>query len=251
MSLLDYFLYPQASGYDVPKTLLYGIVLVITAYLIYKLLKRLKVKVDRRLALAVAPYVIFGSAMRVLVDSHIFESYFLVTPGIYFLVAAIVISLLSLSIILEKKRGIPYFKTLFIAGLLLLSFPLSFIRPVNLKGFLLIALLFVPWPLILKFVKWKDENKIVLVIHMFDATTTSTAMSFFGYYEQHVLPSFIISMSHPLFFIITKAIAIIAALIAIDKFSSDKEFNNYLKLCIGILGAATASRDFLRLLALV
>ena len=251
MSLLDYFLYPQASGYDVPKTLLYGIVLVVAAYLIYKLLKRLKVKVDRRLALAVAPYVVFGSAMRVLVDSNIFESYLLVTPGIYFFVAAIVISLLSLSIVLEKKKGVPYFKTLFIAGLLLVSFPLSFIKPVNFKGVLLIALFFVPWPLILKFVKWKGENKIVLSIHMFDATTTATAMSFFGYYEQHVLPSFIISMSNPLFFIIAKAIVITAALVAIDRFSSDKDFNNYLKLCIAILGGATSTRDFLRLLALV
>jgi uncharacterized membrane protein len=251
MSLLDYFLYPQTSGYDVPKTLLYGVVLVIAAYLIYKLLKKLKVKVDRRLAVAVAPYVVFGSATRVLVDSGIFNSYFLVTPGIYFLVTSIVISLLFLSIVLDKKKNIPYFKTLFISGVLLSSFPISFVRPVNFYAALVVAFLFAPWPLILKFVKWKNENKFVTMLHMFDATTTFTAMSFFGYYEQHVLPSFIIGLSHPAIFILAKAVVVVSSLIAIDKFSSDKEFNNYIKLCIGILGAATGARDFLRLVAMV
>jgi len=251
MSLPDYFLYPQASGYDIPKTLLYGIILVIAAYLIYRLLKKLKVKADRRLVVAVAPYVVFGSSMRVVADAGIINSYFFVTPGIYFFVTAIVLSLLFISIALDRKKNIPYFKTLFVSGLLLSSFPLSFIKFVNPTGALLVALLFIPWPLVLKFVKWKKENKIVTALHMFDATTTFTAMTFFGYYEQHVLPTFIISITHPAVFILAKFIVVVAALLAIDKFSADKEFNNYIKLCIGILGAATGTRDLLRLAAMV
>jgi uncharacterized membrane protein len=48
-----------------------------------------------------------------------------------------------------------------------------------------------------------------------------------------------------------KAVAIIAILILIDKFSKEKEYSNYLKLVIGILGAATSLRDFTRLVAFV
>jgi len=251
MSLIDYFLYPQASGYDVPKTFLYGIVLVISAYLIYKLLERMKVKIDKRLAVAVSPYVVFGSAVRMLVDAGKFQSYFFVTPGIYFFVAFIVLSLLALSVILDRKKNIPYYKTLFTSGLLILSATISFISIANTKGALLIFLLFAPWLVVLIAVKWKNENKIVTALHMLDANTTFTAMTFFGYYEQHVLPSFLISMSSPAIFIFAKAIVIVSILFAIDKYSSEKQFNNYLKLCIGILGAATFARDFMRLAAMV
>jgi len=249
--LLDYFLFPQSSGYDVPKTFLYGIVLVIASYLIYKLLGRMKVRIDKRLAVAVSPFVVFGSAVRMLVDAGIFSSYFFVTPGIYFFVAAVVLSLLALSVILEREKNIPYYKTLFTSGLIILSAAISFIDIVNAKGVFVVILFFLPWPLILKIVKWKKENKIVTALHMFDATTTFTAMTFFNYYEQHVLPSFLISIFGPAIFIIAKAAVIISILVAIDKYSSDKQFNSYLKLCIGIMGAATGTRDFLRLAAMV
>jgi uncharacterized membrane protein len=90
---------------------------------------------------------------------------------------------------------------------------------------------------------------------MFDATTTVTAMTFFGYGEQHVLPTIFINLFSstlfgPFSFIVLKLIGVVPVLILIDKLSSDKEFNNYLKLAIGILGAATGTRDFSCLLSL-
>ena len=84
---------------------------------------------------------------------------------------------------------------------------------------------------------------------MFDATNTFVALYFFGYNEQHFVPNIFISLFGPWIFIPIKAIAVIAALVLIDRYSDDKEFNNYLKLVIGILGGATSVRDFLRLIA--
>ena len=55
----------------------------------------------------------------------------------------------------------------------------------------------------------------------------------------------------PFSFVILKFIALVAVLFLIDKYSDDKEFSNYIKLIIGILGAATGIRGFLRLFALV
>lgn len=86
---------------------------------------------------------------------------------------------------------------------------------------------------------------------MFDASTTFVALNFFGYSEQHIFPNFIISLFGPASFIFLKLIGVVAALILVDKFSKDKEFNNYLKLCIGILGGATGARDLFTLFSLV
>lgn len=252
-NILEYFLSPKQSGYDAPKTLLYALLFVGAAYGIYRGLKRLKVAINRELAIAVSPYVVFGSALRVLQDSRIVDSYFFVTPGIYVLVAGIAMSAIMFSYVLQRKLGISYYKTSFVIGLLALPFVLSHILVQNLYGGLLVAAFMLPWIVVLgtKKLRWAAENKIVMLLHMFDATTTFVSLHFFGYFEQHVLPNVFINSLGPFSFIPLKAIIIVAALLAIDRFSSDKEFNTYIKIIMGILGAATGIRDFISLLAFV
>ncbi len=262
---LDYFLAPKQTGYDITKTLLYALILVVAIYFIYKILyeknkdklKKFKIKIDQRLAIAVAPYVVFGGAIRVLQDAGVVNSYFFMTPGIHILVFGIIFSALLASFVFQKKFSIPYYKTMFLFGILLLPFTLLQLNFSNFYGAVLVLLFFIPWviifksPILSKLSKWSKENKIVTLIHIFDATTTAVALYFFGYYEQHVLPTAFINILGPFSFIPLKAVAIIIVLILIDRLSDDKEFNNYLKLVIGILGAATGSRDFISLLAMV
>jgi uncharacterized membrane protein len=248
---IDYFLSPSKTGYDVPKTLTYAIIFIIAAYLIYKLLKKMKVKIDKKLATAILPYIIFGGILRVLRDAGILTSSLFITPGIYFFVAVILITIILFSLLIEKKKNIPYFKISFILGLILVSFSLPFIEPVNFESSAIILIFFLPWVIPFSLVKWREENKVVSLIHLFDANTTFVAMNFFGYAEQHVLPTFLIETFSPISFIFVKLIAIVTILILIDKFCEDKEFGKYLKLIIGILGAGTGTRDFIRLLALV
>jgi len=173
---------------------------------------------------------------------------------------------------LQKKFSIPYYKTVFVLGVLLLPFTLAQLKFSNFYGGLLVFLFFTPWVLFfksplevplgllskfskvsskakLKISDWFLENKIVTLVHLFDATTTAVSLSFFGYYEQHILPTFFINILGPFSFVFLKAVAIVCILALIDRFSDDKEFNNYLKLVIGLLGAGTGSRDFITLLA--
>lgn len=255
--LIDYFLAPKQTGYDVAKTLLYASILVAAVYSIYEILKGLKVKIDQRLAVAVTPYIVFGAAIRVLQDAAVINSYFFMTPGIYVLVFGITFCALTISIVLQKRFSTPYHKITFVLGLLLLPFTLAQLDFANFYGGGLVFLFFVPWVVAFeaaskissKISKWSLENKIVTLTHIFDATTTAVALSFFGYYEQHVLPTFFINIFGPFSFVFLKATVIIGILVLIDRVSDDKEFNNYLKLVIGILGAATGSRDFITLLA--
>ena len=129
--VLDYFLHPKKTGYDFPKTLVYAALFVLAIYVIFKLLKKMKIKVDKRLAIAISPYIVLGGALRVIQDIGLVSSYFFVTPGIYVFVFFITLLVLLSSLFLEKKKGVPYFKTMFMAGLLLMAFTIVHIEPIN------------------------------------------------------------------------------------------------------------------------
>jgi len=247
-----YNLFCSTTGYTVGGTSILAIILIIFVYLIFWILKFLKIKIDRRLAVAVSPYIVLGSSLRVLKDAGIIKNCLFQTPGIYFFIFGITLSLLIITTIIERKKNIPYYKIMFIVGLFLIAPILGIIQYRNFTGVGYVIAYLTPWLILLKLIPWLKENKIVTGLHTFDGTVTFVSMNYFGYYEQHVLPRYLINLfGTPFSFVILKFIALVAILFIIDKYSDDKEFNNYIKLIIGILGASTGTRDFLRLFALV
>jgi len=246
---LIYQFFCSTTGYTPISTTVFGIMLIFFVYLVFKILKKLNVGMDRRLGIAISPFVLMGSSMRVLKDSGFLKGCLYQTPGIYFLIFGITFSLLLVSLALQRKWKIPYYKLMFIIGLILVTPILTILEYNNLLGLVYVFLWFIPWIIGLKIIPWLLENKIVTGLHLFDATTTFVSLSYFSYYEQHVLPNYLISLFWtPFSFVIIKFIVIVLILLGIDKFSEDKEFNNYIKLIIAILGASTGLRDFLRLL---
>jgi uncharacterized membrane protein len=93
-------------------------------------------------------------------------------------------------------------------------------------------------------------NAGILSSHFMDASSTFVALTFFGYVEQHVLPSFLIDLAggpaagawimFPM-----KILVVGGVLLLLDKYSEDEQFKNFLKLIILILGLALGTRDFL------
>lgn len=249
--IVSYFTDPTATGYTPEKTLIFALLLVASAYGIFELLKKLKLKVDYKLVLGVIPYVVLAGTLRVTQDAGIFNTWWLITPGMYVTAFIIILTALIFSLTIERKFKIPYFKTFFLLGVIATAVFLSFLNFVNSSGFVLFVLFYSPWIIILYKVKWNIPNKLVTAAQMFDATATYVALQYFGYYEQHVVPSLFINIFSPISFIFLKIAGIVTILLLLDKFKEDKEFNNYLKLIIGILGLGTGTRDFLRLLALV
>jgi uncharacterized membrane protein len=137
---------------------------------------------------------------------------------------------------------------MFIVGLILISPVLGILKYNNFLGIGYVLLYFAPWIIFLKIIPLLKENKIVTGLHVFDGTVTFVSLNYFGYYEQHVLPRYLINLfGTPLSFVFLKFLVIVPVLFFIDKYSEDKDFNNFIKLVIGILGAATGTRDFLRL----
>jgi uncharacterized membrane protein len=247
-----YNLFCSTTGYTIESTTIFAIILIIFVYFISWFFKFLKIKVDKRLAIAISPYIVLGSSLRVLKDTGIIVNCLFQTPGIYFFIFSITLSLLIITTIIERKKNIPYYKIMFIIGLFLISPILGIIQYRNFTGIGYVIAYLIPWIILLKLMSWLTENKIVTGLHTFDGTVTFVSLSYFGYYEQHILPRYLINLfGAPFSFVIIKFIALVAVLWSIDRYSDDKEFNNYIKLIIGILGAATGIRDFLRLFSLV
>jgi len=250
----QYFVEPieLGYGYNLVNTIVYALVFVLFTYGTFEILKRLKIKIDQRLALATTPFVILGSSVRVLEDAKILTGYMFVTPNIWVLFFCFTISILLISIFLERKKGIPYYKIMFILGIILTGFVLGMLEYKNLLGLWYVLPWILPWLILLRLVRWLIENRIITGIHMFDAVTTFVSMRYFGYFEQHVLPRTVINLTGSAFsFVILKFVVVVSLLFLLDKYSDDEEFRNWIKIVIGILGLAPGMRDFLRLVCLV
>jgi uncharacterized membrane protein len=94
------------EGYTYVSEITYGIILLIGIYFIYKILKRLQIKVDWRFCLALLPYIIYGPVTRVLEDADYFSVpvvYWFISPLIYFQIAVVVIFFLLFGWYLEHR----------------------------------------------------------------------------------------------------------------------------------------------------
>jgi uncharacterized membrane protein len=97
------------------------------------------------------------------------------------------------------------------------------------------------------------ENCGLLWAHLFDASTTFTALQFFGsagYYEQHVVSNMIIGALGPAGQFVLKLVVLIPVLWLLDKElpkPQDAQLRGFIKIAILILGLAPGVRNALRL----
>ncbi|MDD5472913.1 MAG: DUF63 family protein [Candidatus Methanoperedens sp.] len=261
------------TSYNPVDTLTYAIVLGISLFGILKLLDKLDVKIDTQFIIAVTPYVLAGSSLRVLEDSNIFTPplrYLFVTPLIYFFVFAVTISLLTLAIYLERKGKIKDYHAFFgyagiawtvinIAALLAVG---EVTNPVPAAAILALGVIATS---VVYFISLRLDftlltNKLnisLLFVHLLDASSTFVGMDWLGYYEKHVAPTFFIDMAgnyiaHPsLVMYPLKLLVFIPVIYMLDNTSdNDKERKliDLLKLAILVLGLSPATRNTLRIL---
>jgi uncharacterized membrane protein len=94
------------EGYTILSEITYGVILVCALYGLYKLLKKLEIKIDWYFCLALFPYILFGPITRVLEDTNYFSEpavYWFISPLIYFQTALYVLIFLFLGYYLQKK----------------------------------------------------------------------------------------------------------------------------------------------------
>jgi uncharacterized membrane protein len=258
MTLIDffqnYFVNPiiLGTGYNPINTSFYGFLFIVFTYLIYEFLKKIKIKFDNEFILSITPWVIFGIILRILEDAGILKSYLFVTPNIWLLFTFLISLMLVITKLLEKKFEIPYFKIMFISGIILVGAAASFLRIRNFQGLVYTFVWFLPWVIAFSFISWSLENKLTLLSQLFDATTTFVSLQYFNYFELHFLPRKLIELTGtPFSFVVVKFVVVLAALKILDQYQEDREFINYLKFVIALLGFITGLRDFLRLVMFV
>ncbi len=249
------------TGYNPINTLTWAVLLIIFIILLFKLLKRLDIRIDEKFIFANLPYVVGGGLLRVVEDSEILLpplKYLLITPLIYFFVFFIAISVLLFSAYL-RKHGMKYHIIYCSGGIVfafivlsVLLFRNSIDNPAVLPAAISLATIgtAVIYPLLKKMAIASTLNITVIFAHMFDASATFIGIDFFSYWEKHVLPSFFINLTgtaavmYPL-----KIVVFIPLLYLLDRGMEEDEIEltNFIKFALITIGLAPGIRDAMRL----
>jgi len=251
--LKKYFIEPiiYGYGYNIVNTIVYGILFASSTILIYKILKKLKIKIDEKFFIYLFPFLVLGSVLRVLEDIKFFESKFFVSPFIYILIFLLAFSSLVISIFLEKKLKIEYHYLLLSISLTILLYFSKFLFT---KFFFEPLLIVLPISLLLSFPflilcykkKISKINAAVISSHIFDASTSFTALTFSEkFLEQHVFANLLLPFFGTPSFFLMKIIVIPLVLIIIDKNIKNVEEKNFIKFAIFILGFSPGLRNLL------
>lgn len=260
------------ASYNPVDTLTYAILLGISIFGVYKLLFKLKVEVDTSFIIAVTPYILAGSSLRVLEDSGAFSppiKYLFITPIIYFVIFAVTISILSLAISLERKGIIKDYHDVFcaagiawtlvnIASLIILGEVkhLDYAAAILFLGILSTGAVYLVSSKLNFTLLTNKLNISILFTHLLDASSTYVGMDWLGYYEKHVVPTFFIDIAgnftdHPaLVMFPLKLLVFIPVFYLLDSQfdDKDKKFIPLMKLVIIVLGLSPAVRNTLRIL---
>jgi uncharacterized membrane protein len=261
------------TSYNPVDTVTYAILLGLSIFGVLKLLDKLKVEIDSRFIAAITPYILAGSALRVLEDSGVFAPplrYLFITPVIYFFIFFVTITLLVIAIFLQRKGIVkdyhPFFGyagvvwTLINMAVLLAVGTIT--NPIPAAAILILGVVSTGTVYtvskMINFTLLIDGLNIsILFAHLLDASSTFVGIDWLRYYEKHVVPTFFIDTlgnytNHPsLVMYPLKLLVFIPVLYMLDyKFDAEKEKKliNLMKLAILVLGLSPAVRNTLRLL---
>jgi uncharacterized membrane protein len=93
------------NEYNPVDTTTYGLLLAISVFLLYRLLRRWKVRMGTGFFLAVLPYIVLGGAARVMEDSGLFEPplrYLFITPGMWILTGLGTLAFLTCAVYINR-----------------------------------------------------------------------------------------------------------------------------------------------------
>jgi len=269
----EYFISPMTTygGYNPVNTLVYAVIaIVLCFFIIYPYLNKRKIKFDYRFALAVLPYVILGSTVRIFEEAHssvyligrsanpLEPGFYFLSPGIYIMIGIITIASLLISLKIGKIKKLNSL-TIFRNIGIILAAPVviwHFFHFTHPEAFLGIILTTTAVTCGVVFIYNKTKNKLfrdklnimALASQTLDGSATSIILQFYPVYrEQHFISNAIIQTFGPFAFLLIKVMVVIVVLYFIDHISRSKEVTNnfagFVKIIIIILGFATGTRD--------
>jgi uncharacterized membrane protein len=248
------------TSYNPVDTITFAIILGLFIIGLINMLRRWDILMDERLLLSTLPYVLAGSSLRVIEDGNLVAApwrYLLITPLIFFLVFLITAACLNVT---RKIWGEKFHASYAAIGFLWTIFNLAVLSTLGFKNTWVIAAVFLLGSLLTGCVlffgrhlsarKFLEErfNQMIIYAHMLDASSTYFGVDWFGYYEKHVVPTFLIDMTGSAVIMFPLKLAILLpVLYMIDKSMREPSMRNLTKLTLITLGLAPAIRNTLRL----
>jgi uncharacterized membrane protein len=268
------------EGYTLISEITYGIILILAIYGIYKLLKKLQIRVDWHFALALLPYILYGPISRVLEDMDYFLEpvvYWFISPLLYLQIAVYALFFILLGFHLErtlKKRTTTVNTVLFTGGLLFFIPALIvliiqslesttvrfdvFLIVISLVGLITGVVYLIAYRLRTHHTFKGYTNPLNLAMltgHLIDGITSYISINDpfhmgLHYAEKHPASNFLLDLWGPLFPIV-KFLLIIIIIYVFDVLYKDElkdhvTLVNLLKIGILILGFSPGLRDLLR-----
>ncbi len=249
----------SVQDYVIYIAILLGILWALRRYLFTR------IALDKELMYVLAPFMLFGILVRVLVDIGVFERSQLwsVTPGVYVITILAVLISLFLGNALSKHIGQPGWKISAGLGILFVS-PLFYVLIDNLQNPIRILYpLFMASGILLGvyvvagFTKFcifrKPENLAIVFSHLLDGCATFIAYNYYDFSEEHLLPRYLILLAgdNAVVMVPLKLLLILVVVYFIEKWQNeegdmaDTNFYTAAKLLLFILGIGPGIRDML------
>lgn len=247
-----------------PQDYVIGIaILLIILALLRRFLFRI-VKLDKYFALSLAPAIVFGIVVRVLADAGFYpkSDWWSVTPGIYVTSCVFGAAYLSVSLYLQKKIKLEYWKISLVIGTLAVSYfllnlaayikhPLRIFYPFALAA-LVSILVYSASSLDKKTRIFRArENLAIIFAHLLDGSGTFIGIDYFGFSEEHIIPELLINLAGSAAVMIPLKLAVVlAAIYLIEKWKEEEGVDLYygiIKITLFILGIGPGARNALLL----
>ncbi|MFC2162464.1 DUF63 family protein [Candidatus Altiarchaeota archaeon] len=258
-----YYIVP---GYDIVDTTTYGLALGLIVFYLIPRIKRFGVRMDKDFLLALVPFIVYGATTREILDHRLGlyyhfgvypQNFLLVSPWIYFTMFLLTSFFMVAGLEIGKRWGVRYTHVMLAGGVLLCAynfylilFAVESLSPVMDVLMLFVtasAIVFIACKLAGLDYLFRDLNPVVVMAHLFDASTTFYGVDFLGNVEQHVVPNFFIGLTGTSFVMYPlKICALLPALYIIDKDMADDLFGKrFVKFVILVLGIGPGIRNMI------
>jgi uncharacterized membrane protein len=224
-----------------------------------------KLEFDIYFAIAMAPVIVFAIAVRVLADAGVYPKNELwsVTPGIYITATLFALALISVAKIIEGVKKVPYWKGSLIVGTpVAIYFLVLLLREMGniflmLEPIVLAVVLTAAIYILSNFSSTtrlfrEKENTAIIFGHMLDGSATFIGIDKYGFYEEHLLPEFLIQTAGTAFVMIPlKIVVVLGALYLLERWREEEEesdlYYRMVKFVFFIFGFGPGTRDALLL----
>jgi uncharacterized membrane protein len=223
-----------------------------------------RIKIDKGFVYAIVPYMLLGIFIRVLVDVKVFpaDQLWSITPGVYVLTIILALAGIVLGKLIGPRLRVPYWHISSTIGILILLpptyvlithmiYPERIFYPLLMASAIVMLVYLLSKPLKLP-VFSKPENLAIIFAHLLDGCATFIAINYYGFYEEHLLPIYMIGLAGNDAFIMVpaKLVLILVVVHFVDKWQkeeagADETLYRAIKILLFILGIGPGIRDML------